>query len=57
VIVDSSALVAIVLAEPGHEVLVQHLARAPETFRGVLRTGQSQRRPSRVTAKDAIRPH
>jgi ribonuclease VapC len=29
VIVDSSALVAIVLAEPGHEVLVQHLARAP----------------------------
>ena len=28
-IVDSSALVAIVLAEPGHEVLVQHLARAP----------------------------
>jgi len=28
VIVDSSALVAIVLAEPGHQVLVDHLARA-----------------------------
>jgi hypothetical protein len=29
VIVDSSALVAILLAEPGHQVLVDHLARAP----------------------------
>ncbi|MBV9013101.1 MAG: type II toxin-antitoxin system VapC family toxin [Pseudonocardiales bacterium] len=28
-IVDSSALVAILLAEPGHQVLVDHLARAP----------------------------
>jgi ribonuclease VapC len=28
-IVDSSALVAILLAEPGHQVLVDHMARAP----------------------------
>ncbi|MDQ3760898.1 MAG: type II toxin-antitoxin system VapC family toxin [Actinomycetota bacterium] len=28
-IIDSSALVAILLAEPGHEVLVDHLATAP----------------------------
>ncbi len=28
-IVDSSALVAILLAEPGHKVLVDHVARAP----------------------------
>lgn len=28
-IIDSSALVAILLAEPGHQVLVDHVARAP----------------------------
>jgi ribonuclease VapC len=35
VIVDSSALVAILLAESGHQVLVDHMARAPVVGVGV----------------------
>jgi ribonuclease VapC len=35
VIVDSSALMAILLAEPGHHVLVDHIARAPVVSVGV----------------------